>query len=271
MRLTSALLTACWAATASLAHDISSPPLPHSHHHDVPSIPGHCHSPSLDTFPLLSTPICANDTLTTKYQASARGTPHPVWTRASSCLTATTNNGTDEFCVFSSATFARGRGISVITTPQRAAFFAQLPAFDARTSEAVLRDENRDPVTTDGGAAKAPFVVQHVPGKDVGVVATRPIYRGDHLMSFTPAIVIDYGAFEGLGGEEMRALQAEAVHLLPGELRGRFMGLSTHDGASGHLERVDKILRTNAFDVDVQDEGEYGLYVVFPESEWDSL
>lgn len=256
-----AILAAC-AAAAVLAHDISDSLPHHDHHPHVHEIPGHCHSPMLRSFPLLSTPVCANDTLTTKYQASARGDPHPAWTRASSC---TANaNGTDEFCVFTSATFSRGRGISVITSPQRATHFAQLPAFDARTSEAVLRHENRD-LPPD----EAPYVMRHVPGKDVGVVATRPIHRGDHLMSFTPAVVIDYGAFEGLDGEVMRGLQTEAVDQLPGELRERFMGLSTHDGASGHAERVEKILKTNAFDVDVSDDNEYGLYVVFPESEWD--
>lgn len=230
----------------------------------------------LQSFPLLSNPICANDTLTTKYEAGARGTPHPVWTRASSC---TANvNGTDEFCIFSSGTFARGRGITVITSPARANHFAQLPAFDTRTSEAVLRDENRDVlVEKDGadagagaGGKKPPFVMQRVAGKGWGVVATRPIYRGEHLMSFTPAIAIDYGAFDGLAVDEMRALQAEAIDQLPEDLRGKFMELSTHDGASEHLEKVDKILKTNAFDVNIYDGNEYGLYVVFPEGKWRS-
>jgi len=273
MGLIGVILTAC-AAAAALAQDTSDSAL--LHHHFAHEIPGHCHSPiRRSSFPLLSTPVCANDTLTTKYQASAT---HPAWTRASGC---TANaNGTDEFCVFTSATFSRGRGISIITSPQRADYFAQLPAFDPRTSEAVLRDENHDVFFSaedgeddddvEGGNAQKlsqqKFELRHVPGKDMGVVATRPIYRGEHLMSFTPAVIIDYAAFDGLEKEDVRALQTEAVDLLPEKLRERYMALSTHDGASDHVERVDKILKTNAFDLDISDDSKYGLFVVFPES-----
>ncbi|CAN8096393.1 unnamed protein product [Discula destructiva] len=250
MRHIRTLLLAC-AAAAALAHDISDSLLRQHHIHEIL---GHCHSPILHSFPLLSSPICGNDTLTTKYEASH--TPVAAWTRASSC---TANvNGTDEYCVFTSATFAAGRGISVVTSPQRADFLANLPAFTR--GEVVLKHENAEP-DRDG----APFEFVHVPGKDMGVVATRPIYRGDHLMSFTPAVVIDYGAFDTLAPEEVRRLQTEAADQLPLNVKGRFMDLSTHDGASDHVERVEKILRTNAFDVSVLDDGETGLYVVFPE------
>lgn len=242
-------LLAC-AASAALAQDISNSL---HHHHHVHDIPGYCHSPILRSFPLLSSPICSNDTLTTKYQASPS---HTAWTRATSCSANT--NGTDEYCVFISSTFGSGRGIAVITSPERADFMASLPAF---TNEHVLRHENAEPDTD-----LAPFKFVHVPGKDMGVVATRPIYRGAHLMSFTPAVVIDYGAFENLPEAEVRRLQTEAVDYLPSVVRGRFMDLSTHDGASDHVERVEKILKTNAFDVDLGDSGEHGLYVVFPES-----
>lgn len=247
-----ATLLAC-VATAALAHDISGS----LHHHHVLNIPGYCHSPILDSFPLLSSPVCSDTTLTTKYQASSH--THPAWTRAASCSASA--NGTDEYCVFTSATFGGGRGISVVTSPQRADFLAQLPAF-ARGND-VLKHDNVEP-----DPATAPFEFVHVPGKDMGVVATRPIYRGEHLMSFTPAVVIDYGAFEMLELDEVQRLQTEAVDQLPAYVRGRFLGLSTHDGASGHMERVEKILRTNAFDVDLLDDSDFGLYVVFPESEY---
>lgn len=235
------LLTPSLAATA-LAHDIS-----HGHSE------GYCHSPILRSFPLLSTPICTNDTLITKYQAATGHSPaNRAWTRASSCIA----NGTDEYCVFNSATFGHGRGISVVTSPERAEFIANLPAF---TDPAALQQENSD-------EARSKFEFVHVPGKDMGVVATQPIYRGDHLMSFSPAVIIDYGAFDALSLPDVLRLQTEAADGLPSGLRGRFMNLSTHDGASDHQEKVEKILRTNAFDVDILDNSEYGLYVVFPES-----
>lgn len=146
----------------------------------------------------------------------------------------------------------------MLTSPDRADYIANLPGF---ADPEVLAHENQD---EDPELAK--FKMVHVPGKDMGVVATQPFQRGDHIMTFTPAIVIDYAMFDELPEGDMHRLQAEAIDYLPTELRGRFLNLSTHDGASGYVERVDKILRTNAFDVDVEDENTNGLYVVFPES-----
>lgn len=239
--------TALCVAPAVLAHEISSPL-----HHKA----GLCHSPLSRSFPLLSTPVCSNDTLITKYLPGDSHSPaNRAWTRASSC----TANGTAEYCIFVSSTFANGRGIAVLTSPDRADYIASLPGF---TDPEVLAHENvdEDPETSK-------FKMVHVPGKDMGVVATQPFQRGDHIMTFTPAIVIDYAMFDELPEADMHRLQAEAIDYLPSNLRGRFMNLSTHDGANGHLERVDKILRTNAFDVDVDDENDNGLYVVFPESQ----
>lgn len=244
------ILLAC-AASAALAHQISDS----LHRHDVHNIPGYCHEPELRSFPLLSSPICSNDTLTTKYQASHS---HSAWTRATSCSTNT--NGTDEYCVFISSTFGNGRGISVVMSPERADYIANLPAF---ANKYVLKHENVEP-----DPELAPFKFVHVPGKDMGVVATRPIYRGDHLMSFTPAVLIDYAAFEDLPVAEIQRLQTEAIDHLPINLKGKFMDLSTHDGASDHVDRIEKILKTNAFDVDISDKREHGLYVVFPESKY---
>lgn len=239
--------TALCVAPAALAHEISSPL-----HHKA----GLCHSPLSRSFPLLSTPVCSNDTLITKYLPGDSHSPaNRAWTRASSC----TANGTAEYCIFVSSTFANGRGIAVLTSPDRADYIASLPGF---TDPQALAHENVD---EDPEVSK--FKMVHVPGKDMGVIATQPFQRGDHIMTFTPAIVIDYAMFDELPEADMHRLQAEAIDYLPSNLRGRFMNLSTHDGASGHLERVDKILRTNAFDVDVDDENANGLYVVFPESQ----
>lgn len=232
-------------APVVLAHEISSPL----------NKAGLCHSPLSRSFPLLSTPVCSNDTLITKYLSGDSHSPaNRAWTRASSC----TANGTAEYCIFVSSTFAGGRGIAVLTSPDRADYISNLPGF---TDPGALAHENRDE-----DPALSKFKMVHVPGKDMGVVATQPFQRGDHIMTFTPAIVIDYAMFDELPEADMHRLQAEAIDYLPQNLRGRFLNLSTHDGASGHIERVDKILRTNAFDVDVEDENTNGLYVVFPES-----
>lgn len=234
-------------APVALAHEIASSSLLGS--------AGFCHSPVLRSFPLLSSPICSPDTLTTRYQASDAHSPsNQAWTRASSC----TANGTEEYCVFISSTFANGRGLGVVTSPERANYIANLPAF---TDQHALENENAEKSDD-----LLPYEFVHVPGKDMGVVAKRPIYRGDHLMTFTPALVLDYGAMENLPEPDIHRLQTEAIDQLPSDLRNRFLNLSTHSGASSHTERIDKILRTNAFDVEISDDNEFGLYVVFPES-----
>lgn len=225
--------------------------------HEVSTIhkAGLCHSPISRSFPLFSSPVCSNDTLLTKYLPGNSHNPsNRAWTRASSC----TANGTAEYCIFVSSTFANGRGIAVLTSPDRADYIANLPGF---TDPGALALEN-----SDEDPELARFKLVHVPGKDMGLVATQPFQLGDHIMTFTPAVVIDYGIFDDLPEADLHRLQAEAVDYLPSELRGRFLNLSTHDGASGYVQRVEKILRTNAFDVDVEDENTNGLYVVFPES-----
>lgn len=232
-------------AAAALAHE--------SAHHV--HIPGYCQSPISRSFPLLSSPTCSRDTLTTKYQAGLGHDPADrAWTGASLC----TANGTQEYCVFESSTFAGGRGLVMVTTPERAEYVASLPAF---VDENALIHENKGP-----DAEVALFRFAHVPGKGMGVVARRPIYRGDHLMSFTPAIIIDNGVFEDLAAVDVERLQTQAADRLPSGLRSIFMNLSTHDGATNHSHKVDKILRTNAFNINIMDDNENGLYVVFPES-----
>lgn len=244
------MITACLAAAAR-AHDASSSDPFHVH------TGGYCQYPSLSSsFPLRSTPVCTNDTHITKYQPAGplRSAANHAWTRALSC---TANGASDEYCVYVSSTFSRGRGIGVLTTPERAEFIADLPAF---ADPGALAGVNTDP-----DPELSPYEFVHVPGKGMGVVARRPIYRGDLLMAFTPAIVIDYGAFENLPPADVQRLQAEAIDHLPAQVRERFLNLSTHDGASDYLEKVDKILRTNAFDVDISDSDVNSLYVVFPE------
>lgn len=232
------------SAAAVLGHEASH------HAHGM----GYCQSPMSGSFPLLSSPMCSSDTFITKYQAAlGHGPAERGWTGASSC----TANGTKEYCIFASSTFAEGRGLVMVTSPERAEYVTTLPAF---ADEHALVHENKGP-----DSEVAPFELAHVPGKGMGVVARRPIYRGDHLMSFTPAIVIDNGVFEDLTAPDIERMQTEAADRLPGGLRSIFMNLSTHDGVTDHAHKVDKILRTNAFNINIGDDNEYGLYVVFPE------
>ncbi|OAA55029.1 SET domain protein [Niveomyces insectorum RCEF 264] len=187
------------------------------------------------------------------------------WTYTTPCY----RNGTDgpEICVYSHTAFAGGHGISILTTAERAAFFAQKPAF---REPDTLRNVNRDIVTEteQGRPDHLPpllYRVEAMPGKGYGVVATKYLNRGDLIMSVTASVVVDYALYDAAPERDVNRLQAAAVDYLPDLHRARFLNLSTHSATETYDERVTKILATNAFDIDGDDDGEYGLFVVFPE------
>ncbi|KAK4038549.1 SET domain-containing protein 5 [Parachaetomium inaequale] len=160
-----------------------------------------------------------------------------------------TNNNApsdSEFCAFTHASFNNNQGITVITTPDRLRLLSTLP-----------------PVTTDNGAAAAaaggggdpqpeletikPYKPIQIPGKGIGLVATKPIRTGTRIMSATPAILVDDRAWKGIRAQEMGVLVAEGVAGLPDKERERVMGLSVKSGWQGGREYG--VVAGNAFRV----------------------
>ncbi len=181
------------------------------------------------------------------------------WTHSSPCFRDT--NGTSEYCAFSSATFAENRGITILTSSERARYFRQRLAF---TKPEVIKGVNQDFVQD-----RTPvYKVVPIPGKDLGVVATKPLHRGDLIISNTASIMIDYGALEAVPPSDMLELQAAGLGHLPNEHLARILNLSTHGHIDDYLKRVEKLLATNAFDIEVGDDEEDSFYVVFPESQF---
>lgn len=190
-----------------------------------------------------------------------------LWPISTPCA----RNGTREYCVYSNPGFASGRGISIITSASRAVSIAKSAAFSPSSSTSA---DDQDLPLNDA-AAHPPWRVDDVPGKGKGLTATRNLELGDHIMSTTASVMIDYNVFYDVTlAEELRALQVAAVGALPESHReGVFLGLSTHDGAADHAERVSKIILTNSFDIQISgvvakrhDEDEENFYTVFPES-----
>jgi len=219
---------------------------------------GICSSPSWRSNSLfVDLGVCARDGLVTQddgvdYETQRNGS---VWTFASPCY----GEGDDEYCTFSSPDFANGRGISIVTTRKRADYLANLPAF---TDPDRIRELNQDLVET----TYKNYKVVPIPGKGMGIVATRALNRGDLIMSNTFSMAVDYGAFEKLPREEILRLQTAATDYLPSQHRSHFLNLSTHDDIDGYDLRIEKVLATNAFDIVVEDEHDFDLYMVFAES-----
>ncbi|KAH8673929.1 hypothetical protein BX600DRAFT_547574 [Xylariales sp. PMI_506] len=172
-------------------------------------------------------------------------------------------NETRNFCVYSNPDFANGRGISVLTSPDRAVGIAQSRALADPSVFANMRDLN---------APDSPrWRVEAIPGKDYGLVATRNLEIGEHIMSTTASLMIDYNVFYELLEEDVHAMQVEAVNYFPPKHRSLFMNLSTHDEVDGIEERVDKIILTNSFDIADTDvlpeelQQDNNFYTVFPD------
>ncbi|ERS99739.1 hypothetical protein HMPREF1624_03103 [Sporothrix schenckii ATCC 58251] len=201
----------------------------------------------------------------TKEDSSSSSASNGIWSRTTPCY----KNSTDgtEYCVYTSESFAEGHGITVMTSPAKAVHFAQLPAF---ADPETVRGINRDIVyeSEHGHRSDQPplsYRVEAMPGKGFGVVATKYLNRGDLIMSTTASVVIDYALFESIPDEDVVRMQTVAVDSLPPRHHARFMNLSTHAATEGHEQIVNKILATNAFDIETDDDDERGYFVVFPE------
>jgi len=177
--------------------------------------------------------------------------PTAPWSHISPCI----RNGTAEFCVFHSRDFANGRGISIFTTPARAEHIAKSKAFSLSQDELAQRNKLSRKVA-----------ILPIPGKEYGVIATERIYRGERIISETGSLMVDYGSFDQFSKETIWEMQGAGVDLLPHQHRLRYLNMSTDGASIPHLEKIEKILNTNAFDVDIDDDIDDSYFVIFADS-----
>jgi hypothetical protein len=196
-------------------------------------------------------PVCAQGTADTHQGVFISGETSSQWTESSPCF----RNGTNEYCLHHSSTFARGKGMSILTGSKRAAHVANSLAFSK--PEEALEGRNKP---------SPKWNVVPIAGKEYGVVAKETIYRGERVISETPTIMVDYGAFDDIPQEELYKLQGQGIDYLNDQHRGRFLNMSTHGQKGDHLATIEKILVTNAFDIDLDDDEEESFYAIFAES-----
>lgn len=164
-------------------------------------------------------------------------------------------NSTKEYCVFTSTKFDNGRGISFMTTPDKAERIVQLPAF---TNPKVLENVNHEP--------RPPYEARKVPGKGIGLVANKTLYAGDLIFSNTPVLVVEQIIFEEFEeNSDHVPLQELAIDNLPDAARTLFMNLHGHFGGNPYVD----IFNTNAFAVegwpDDEETGEIAYNACIPE------
>ncbi|KAJ2906201.1 hypothetical protein MKZ38_002626 [Zalerion maritima] len=168
-------------------------------------------------------------------QESEEPKANATWSHTSPCF----QNGEEEYCVFTSSSFAGNRGISIVTTPKHAEDMIHLPAFQHSLDFQHLNaDIDLEPH----------FRVEMIPGKGFGLVANRSINRGDRILGNTASTMLDYEAFEAIRGEDVERPQVAMVKNLRTKHRERYMNLSTHgEEAGGYEKRVAELMSTNAF------------------------
>ena len=192
-----------------------------------------------------------SDENTLKLQVNKTSPPVPLvksedsaWTLLPKCYSNIEMN--EPVCLFSSNSFARGRGISILTTHDQASTFLSLPAF---TDPHSLPDVNIQ--------TQPPYEERSIAGRGRGLIANMTLHRGDRIFSYTPVLIIDSAAYDLL--EEQRLeLSRDAVDQLPPNAKKEFRKLHGHFGT----EAVDDRINTNSFDIEVEGTS---LFAVFPE------
>ncbi|OQV03011.1 SET domain-containing protein [Cladophialophora immunda] len=158
----------------------------------------------------------------------------------------------DQLCVYTDATFSNGRGISIFTTPPIAQEFASLLPFQdptALSSRGINLDDDVD----------RPWYTTPIPGKGVGMLATRALQRGDLITAYTPYLLAHMENV--LSTSERERFLRIAVDQLPAASRDVYLSLAKIYGEPSVV--VQDVVKANAFEMQVG--GQMHL-AVFPEA-----
>ncbi|KAL5323991.1 hypothetical protein ACEPPN_008534 [Leptodophora sp. 'Broadleaf-Isolate-01'] len=153
---------------------------------------------------------------------------HP-WTEEPQCIT--DKETSEEFCVYTNANFASGRGISFFTSTKIAARVISLPAF---TQPELHKHVNN--------FTNPPWEVRNVADRGNGLFAIRTLHRGDEIVSDTPVGVYQSDAFFPDWPMGYKYLH-KAFQQLPKATREIFVKMAAHNPGDPIMERVN----TNAF------------------------
>jgi hypothetical protein len=172
------------------------------------------------------------------------------WTHRPTC--AYPQNTTEpKYCVFSFSPYCGGSGISLMTTPETAAEVVSL-----------LEDPdwNWEPWTPNElsfGADGPPWEVVDIPNKGKGVVATRPIRRGETLMRDSAVLIGMLRPPSSMLAPHRLVILNRAYKQLPERQRDEVMALAASKGGPV----LDDIMGTNIFGIPLAGrDGHMGLF-----------
>lgn len=175
-----------------------------------------------------------------------------VWTIEPYCLRSI--DAKSDICVWTSTWFARGRGVSFVSFPSEGPLLAQAPALWNQTTFEYPSFVNPD---VDERMEKVP-----IPGKGLGMRATRLMLRGDMAQSYTPTIVIQDSVMQmPLNTWEQNTPLEIAVRWLPKKARDVFNALHGQFGGNPVYDKVN----TNAFNALIGSSDQF-FWSIYPET-----
>lgn len=154
-----------------------------------------------------------------------------LWARGDACQSL----GSTELCSFTNPSFNGGFGLSLVTSPERLEELLLMPS--------LIQSTTKRPYTQ----AAQSYHDEVIPGKGIGLVASRPIAAGELILARTPAVLVDEDGFGGLGEGPLKHLLVQAIGALPQEHRTQYMNLSTHGDVNSYDERVYQVFAKNNY------------------------
>lgn len=172
-----------------------------------------------------------------------------LWYRSDICHEV----GQDEICAFTQPSFNAGHGIALVTTAQILQKMVSLPVF---TSTGLQQPASKQPLSL-------AYRDEQIPGKGIGLVATRLLKNNEPFLSRMPIVMVDDTAFKRLGRARLTDLLTQAIGDLPQTHQAKYLNLTTHQEVKTHDEKVYEIFMKNDFITPV--EGILDFHSVFPD------
>ena len=158
-------------------------------------------------------------------------------------------------CSYTDPSFSRGRGMTVITTPEIA---GRLYKNSSAFTQPIPDDVNIE--------VNPPYYLKSIPGRGVGVIVNKTLNRGDVIFKYTPVLVVHADIFELMDSKVRMELQRKSIESLPPASRDMFLALHGHFGG----DEIEDRINTNAFQIELggdnDDDDEDMHYIILPET-----
>ena len=171
------------------------------------------------------------------------------WAFRPQCISqAAKNDSTPRIdCLFTSADFRNGHGISMVTSTTIASNLIGLDAFS---------DQPKPLAPHQPRGLEPAYTMVPVAAKGMALIASRKIRRGEIIMTDVPSMLIAVSFLADTKAHHRRRVIKNAIKQLPEQTRAKIHGLNR--GASNY--EIDAILGPNSNTIMLADEAYVGLF-----------